>query len=353
MMDKIRILDCTLRDGGWINDFRFGKEVMQDIMTSAEDAGDDAVELGYLDANKGSLHDRSMYLNMEAIRRNGLAEKRYPAISHMVMIDYGKFPLETLPEYGPESAGIDGIRLCFHKKSLEEAIEAACLIYNKGYKVLFQPMVNSRYSDDEFKSLIDLAQQKIPVLSGLYIVDSFGVMQQEDVDKRVRLAEEVLDPDTVLGLHLHNNRNLAFENALAAIQAASESRKLQIDCSIAGIGKGAGNLVTEQIMAYLNRESGKSYDTRRIRRSSERSVLPLKEQFHWGSRPAYVLTAQYGVTPTYADAFYWKKRVSLQELEYLLMHMPEEKKDSFDKEFAEIFYQEMFDKLYDGSEAGK
>ena len=72
-----------------------------------------------------------------------------------------------------------------------------------------------------------------------------------------------------------------------------------------------------------------------------RVMDPLKKQYHWGSHPSYALTARYRVTPTYADLFYWEKRVSLQELERLLVHMPEEKKDSFDRDFALRYYETM------------
>lgn len=339
-MDNIKILDCTLRDGGWVNQFRFGTEVMQDILQSAEKAGAEFVELGYLDRNLGALKGESRYCGFEAVASNGMAAHTRPEVLHCVMIDCGKYPAEQIPEVS-EGCGIDAIRLCFHKDAADEAIRMGQRILEKGYRLLLQPMVTTRYSDEEFEALIRKAQETLPGLMAFYIVDSFGVMNREEVSRRVQLADRTLAPGMLLGVHLHNNRDLAFANAMEALRSVSPGRQLLIDCTMSGIGKGAGNLRTEDFAEYLNMEYGKAYDVELLCTTALRVMDPLKKQHHWGSHPSYALTARYRVTPTYADLFYWEKRVSLQELERLLVHMPEEKKDSFDRDFALRYYETM------------
>lgn len=340
MMGNIRILDCTLRDGGWVNQFRFGSEVMQDILHSAEKAGAEFVELGYLDLKNGAPFGESRYCSFEAIRANALDSHTRLDTVHCVMIDCGKYPAEEIPDR-KEGSGIDAIRLCFHKDAASKAIRMGREILRKGYGLLLQPMVTTRYSDEEFRSLIEEAQSRLPEMMAFYIVDSFGVMNREEVARRVRLADQILRPGMVLGVHLHNNRDLAFANAMEAMRTVEEDRPLMIDCTLSGIGKGAGNMRTEDFAEYLNMEYGKAYDVELLCTTALRVMDPLKKQYHWGSHPSYALTARYRVTPTYADLFYWQKRVSLQELERLLIHMPEEKKDSFDREFALHYLETM------------
>ena len=340
MIDKIRILDCTLRDGGWVNQFRFGTEVMQDILYCSEKAGAEFVELGYMDLESGAKAGESRYCNFEAIQANALDRHIRPGTVHCVMIDCGKYPAEEIPEHS-EGCGIDVIRLCFHKDAADQAMWLGRKILERGYGLLLQPMVTTRYSDEEFRSLIIAAQTQLAEMAAFYIVDSFGVMNQEEIAARVHLADEILCPDMILGIHLHNNRGLAFANAIEAMHAVGENRSLLIDGSLSGIGKGAGNLCIEDFAEYLNRQHGKAYNVDLLRSAALRMIDPLKKQYHWGSQSAYALTARYRVTPTYADLFYWQKRVSLQDLERLLAHMPEEKKDSFDREFALRYYESM------------
>ncbi len=346
-MKNIRIMDCTLRDGGWINNFHFGTGVMQEMLHSAENAGITLFELGYLNERQGSASGYSMFSSMEAIRRNGLHEHGRDGILHFVMIDYGKFSVDNIPEASEgKNCGIDGIRLCFHKGAQDAVFEMGKRILDKGYRLLIQPMVTTRYSDDEFLELARQAEKEVPEMDGFYVVDSFGVMHPEEIENRVRLLDSTLPENVVLGVHVHNNMDLAFANAEAACSAVGDKRSLRIDCTLAGIGKGAGNLSTESFSEYVNREHGKIYNVPALRRLAQSTIFPLRQRYSWGSLPEYELTARYRVTPTYAGVFFREYHVSLQELEILLANMPEEKKDSFDREFAEAYLHDMLKKIH-------
>lgn len=331
-MGEIRMLDCTLRDGGWVNDFCFGTEVINAILNVVEHSGIEYVELGYLDAGNGGLEGRTQYSEIKAVDQYVLSHEKMPSIAYFVMVDYGKYPVGKLPLC--RETGIDGIRLCFHQKDACEAVRMGQEILDKGYQLLLQPMVCTRYTDEEFKALMIYAQERLKGLSAFYLVDSFGSMGQEEVVQRLRLADSCLKPEISLGLHTHNNLQLSFPNAVAALNMGLE-RKLMIDGTLAGMGKGPGNLPTEDFAEYLNRNFGKTYDLWGLRDAAERIVKPMKEKYPWGYRPEFSLSAKYCLSPSYAKLFFDDYHLPVETVNELLMRIPDEKKDSFDRQMAE------------------
>ena len=341
-MTRVELLDCTLRDGGWMNGFGFGTRVMQQIFQAVRECGIEYAELGYLDLKAGSPKERSMYCDLEAVRTNGLTGgmeepagdpgKKMPC--RFVMIDVGKFPAELLPARG--LSGIDGIRVCFHKKDAAEAFRTGRKILELGYRLVLQPMVNTRYSEQEFDSLIRAASGTFPELTAFYIVDSFGSMGPEEMCARVQQADALLSGETAVGLHTHNSRGLSFRNAAAAAMLPLH-RTLMLDASICGIGKGAGNLRTEEICRWLNREKGGAYRPEALRPAEEMLTRLLSEVPKIPAE-AFLLSAEYRLTPSYA-AFFWQQKDMTEEfLAELLRNVPDRKKDSFDRETAqEIF----------------
>ena len=354
-MKYIQLMDCTMRDGGWVNEFSFGTEGMRDILQTVEDAGVEFVELGYLDQVKGFFHEGSMYKNLSALTESFSGVERREGTTRLVMIDYGKFDVEKLSKLGQdEDRVIDGIRLCFHKKDTKEALELGKKILDRGYKLFVQPMVASRYSDDDVKALIEDAEKTVPGFSAIYVVDSFGVMDVKNIVERLLLMDELLDPGIMLGLHTHNNLNLCIEHAKAAVELTRgtcsavqverglhRDRRLIIDATLQGLGKGAGNLVIEDIASYLNENEGKNYAVDKLKELSGRRIEPMRDLYSWGYGPEYEMSSRYFVTPTYARVFFQECSKSLQELETFLSSIPENKKDSFDRKYVEEYLRKM------------
>ncbi|MCR5105192.1 MAG: hypothetical protein K6B68_12215 [Eubacterium sp.] len=331
-MNTISVLDCTLRDGGWVNDFRFGVENMNEIEKALESSGISYIELGYLDNEKGSDIGRSFFADMNAVYKNGLLKNRKNHVKYLVMYDLGRYNVSLLPEKNENT--VDGIRLCYHKKDKEPALNEAAGIMEKGYEVYIQPMVSTRYTDKEFLSMVDDFQKKLPKIAAIYIVDSFGAMSIEEVQKRMILTDSILNEDIAIGIHVHNNMQLSFQIALMAA-GLNLNREVMIDGTLLGIGKGAGNLSTEVFLEYQNRHGGSNYYMSRIMNVVEERIRPLQVEFPWGYSVEYYLSAQYKVTPTYAKYYYREMNKSIDEVNKYLSRIPDHKKDSFDKEFAE------------------
>lgn len=330
-MCEIGILDCTLRDGGWINNFEFGTQGMNDILTALYESGIEYAELGYIDKERGSRLERSMFSNLEAIRANGFLDNRNDRTQLFVMLDYGRYPVDELPDCC--ESGIDGIRLCFHKKDIENVIPIGREILDKGYKLIIQPMVCTRYSEREFAQFIFSLMHELPEIYAFYIVDSFGMMMQTDVVNKLQLADNFLNKGIAVGLHTHNNMQLSFQNAMTVIDMKLE-RNVIIDGTLLGMGKGAGNLNTEIFAEYLNASGKKNYNLTPLMDSVEKMIRPLQKNYDWGYSAEYYLSAKNATTPSYAKLFYREMERSIEEVDALLKLIPDENRDSFSRDVA-------------------
>lgn len=334
-MNSLKVLDVTLRDGGCVNNFDFGQSYMDKILKAQEDAGIDIIELGYIDENNGTSYGRTQYINEKIIPKSILKKKK-PGITYVAMIDYGKYDIDLLENRN--EAGIDGIRLAFHKKNIREMVQLGKKIIEKGYQLYIQPMITLRYSDEELLRLIDLVNQELIDASGFYIVDSFGEMRPNDMKRVLNLVDHNLNKKMILGFHSHNNLQMSYSNAISMLQFPT-NRNIIIDSSIMGMGKGAGNLNTELLLEHLNLYYGKKYNVSPLLEVIDKVINQLHSEFYWGYAPEYYLSSTNHCTPSYASYFYNKHMLPIDQVSELLSEIEEEKKNSFDKKYAEEVYR--------------
>lgn len=334
-MNSLRVLDVTLRDGGCVNDFNFGQSYMEKILSALEYSGVEVIELGYIDETKGSESGRTQYSDDQVICKNFLKKKK-PGVEYVVMIDYGKFDVDHLQDWSPES--IDGIRLAFHKKDWKDMIAYGRKIMEKGYKFYIQPMLTLRYHDSELLELIEVVNTELPDAAGFYIVDSFGEMRPNDMNRILSLVDHNLIPSMPLGFHSHNNLQMSYSNAASLLQF-STNRDLMLDCSIMGMGKGAGNLNTELLLEHLNLYYGKHYRIEALLEVIDEVINQLHSEYYWGYAVEYYLSSINHCTPSYASHFYNKHMLPIDQVSELLGMVEEKKKLSFDKKYAEDLYR--------------
>ena len=335
-MKRIKVLDVTLRDGGCVNDFNFGSDYMDKILAAQEAANIDIIELGYIDDKDGSEEGRTKYISDTVISQNFLKEKK-PGIQYVAMIDYGKFDVSKL---APRSEStIDGIRMAFHRKDRFNMIELAKTIMDKGYDFYIQPMITMRYSDSELLELIETVNKELPNAKGFYIVDSFGEMRPNDMERIMNLVDYNLRKDMALGFHSHNNLQLSYSNAISMLQFPT-TREIMIDSSIMGMGKGAGNLNTELLLEHLNLFYGGEYTIQPLLDVIDKVINQLHDEFYWGYAPEYYLSSANHCTPSYASYYFNKHMLPIDQVSELLNMLAEDKKISFDKAYAEQVYIE-------------
>lgn len=335
-MKSLKVLDVTLRDGGCVNDFNFGQVYMEKILAAQEASGVEIIELGYIDEKKGSESGRTQYINEQVIPACILKNKK-PGVTYVAMMDYGKFDIDKLGNRTEN--GIDGIRMAFHKKNRQDIIASGRKIMDKGYEFYVQPMITLRYSDAELIGLINLVNQELPDAAGFYIVDSFGEMRPHDIGRIVSLVDHNLTPDMPLGFHSHNNLQMSYSNAVAFVQFPT-NRDLMLDCSIMGMGKGAGNLNTELLLEHLNTYCGKQYKIGPLLEVIDKVINQLRDEFYWGYALEYYLSSANHCTPSYASHFYNRHMLPIDQVSELLGKIAEDKKISFDKVYAEELYRQ-------------
>jgi 4-hydroxy 2-oxovalerate aldolase len=342
-MDRIHMLDCTLRDGGCVNNFNFGESYMKQILHSIESAGIEIIEVGYIDSKSGSEAGRTQYCNDKVISDNFLKKKKENT-TYVAMIDYGKYDPELLQTKNEKS--IDGIRLAFHKKDRKNMLNWGRKILEKGYQLYIQPMTCLRYSDEEMLDLISDVNNILPDASAFYIVDSFGEMRLKEMNRIANLIDHNLNANISLGLHSHNNLQLSYSNAVTLLNFQT-NRTMIFDASIMGMGKGAGNMNSELFADHLNEYEGKKYNIEALLEIIDKVINQIKTNYNWGYSVEYYLSANNHCTPSYAAHFYKKHMLTIPQVSELLEKISEEKKVSFDKEYADRLYYEYNAHNYD------
>ncbi len=331
MMNSIQVLDCTLRDGGYCNEWKFGKKGTSKIIEGLTNSGIDIIECGFITNRVDNDPDVTKFRTLDAISPIVPSNRR--SCIYVGMINYGEYDPKELPLCN--ESPIDGLRIAFHKKDLKSALEMCRQVKDKGYKVFVQAMVSMAYTDLEFISMIDMINDIEPY--AFYIVDSFGMMKRKDMVRFFSLVEHNLKDTICIGFHSHNNMQLAYSNAQTLVEMQSD-RNLIIDSSIYGMGRGAGNLNTELFIEYLNDNYNSNYLIKPILEVMDEVINDFYRKRPWGySLPNY-LSAKHNTHPNYAGYLSEKNTLTAGGMNEIFEMMDEDKKVEFSKEYAESMY---------------
>lgn len=340
-MKKINLLDCTLRDGGYINNWNFGYEVIRAMMRKLYMSNVEYVECGYLSEKKGGNENYTQYKTLDAIRK--VAPETDGKQRLAVMIDYGQYEIDHIPDAAKDSPII---RVCFHKKDADGAMAYCGKLMEKGYTVFVQPMASLNYSDVEFVEMIRRVNGMNPAC--FYIVDSFGAIETEDFQRILFLADHNLKPGIILGYHAHNNLQQAYGNAKYMVEQ-NLTHDIMLDASVYGMGRGAGNLNMELFASYLNRNYDKSYNIDAFLDIMDEHLKPIFAEHYWGYSLPFYLSARYNCHPNYAGYFADKNTLSNKSMRQLLASLPVDVKNHYSADLAEEYYQEFQKKYVDDS----
>ena len=326
-MNNVKLLDCTLRDGGYINNWEFGKNAISDITRKLENTGIDILEVGFIKDEPYNAN-RTVFNNMEQVKK--LIGVKKPGLQYAVMAEVvNPLPLEKLAEADPQGPEI--IRVIVWKRMLKEGFEYCKGIKEKGYKLCIQPARVSQYSDQEFTDMIHLFNSLDPM--ALYVVDSWGTMYQDELLHYLHLADRHLTQGIAAGYHGHNNMMQAFD-AACAFAAQKINRDIIIDSSIYGIGRGAGNLNTEIFARYLNQKGVRAFKLEPMIEIYDRYISKIYEQTKWGYSVPYFISARYNCNPNFAG-YLEKQGCSCREIEQIIASLSPEDRIIFSKEKAD------------------
>lgn len=329
-MAKLSVLDCTLRDGGYCNQWLFGENNIKKIGFNLVEAGIDIVELGFLTNKVSYEKDISKYTTIE--QAAAMIPSKRVGKMFVCMINYGEYNIEDIPD---NDGLIDGLRIAFHKQDMIPALEFCKGIKEKGYKVFIQAMVTLNYSDEEFLDLIYRVNLFMPY--SFYIVDSFGVMKRKDLIRLFYMVENNLADEISIGYHSHNNMQLAYSNAQTLVDIRTK-RNVIIDSSIFGMGRGAGNLNTELFIEYLNDNIDTNYQFKPLLTIIDEILNDFYQQNYWGYSLQNYLSAKHNTHPNYARFLDDKKTLTVENMNEIFDMMDNEKRASYDKKYIENLY---------------
>lgn len=290
-MSEIKVLDCTLRDGGYVNDWAFGDECAKDIVSRIASTGVDYSELGFI-RNCEYKKDVIQFNDMSQV--TNLFKPSRQKLAIMVELGYG-YPVSAFPKHSVGTA--DLIRVVIWKRMVKEAIDYCKRLKDLGYEVSMQATRTDQYSELEFGQVLEDFAKASP--DYVYIVDTFGLLTKSDVVRYAEITDTAIPSSIGLGFHAHNNMQQAFASAAALVEH-DWHRTIMIDASLMGIGRGAGNLPLEIFYKFL-RENGyrSGCGSDQLYGLIDDRILPIYEKAPWGYSAAYLLSAENGCNPIY------------------------------------------------------
>ena len=326
-MKNIYLLDCTLRDGGYVNNWSFGKSNIVNIIDKLEKSGVNILELGFL-RNEQQDENRTAFSNIENI--NSFLLNKKTNIIYSAMIEaFNPYDLNNLSNY--KDGGVDLIRICIWKRCLKEHIDYCKKVKEKGYQITIQPSRVEQYSDEEFIEMIRASNELDPY--ALYVVDTWGTQSFEQIIHYMKLADKYLKPGIKLGYHGHNNKLQALSCAEACL-SLDLNRDLCLDSSIMGMGRGAGNLNTEVIMEHLNNYHNKQYNFNKVVNAFYDSLLDIYKEKRWGYSMYSYLCSINNCNPNFANYFI-EKSYPINLFKKFLESLTDKDKIVFSPEFVE------------------
>lgn len=334
-MKHIDLLDCTLRDGGYINDWRFTKTNIVSIFERLVDANVDIIEVGFLDDRRPFDKDRSIFPDTKSADKiYGDLDKKQALV--VGMIDFGTCAIENLSPCS--ESYLDGIRVIFKKGKMKAAMEYCRQVKKLGYKVFSQLVSVTSYSDDELLELIQLVNDVKPY--GVSMVDTYGLLDSDWLLHIYKILDDNVDPEIKIGFHAHNNFQLGYSNALSFLKYEGK-HDVVVDGTLYGMGKSAGNDPIELVAMTLNNKYGKHYNIDAMLEAINESVMDYYKVSPWGYNTFFYLCAKNQCHPNYLTDYNKEENLSVSMVDELLSTIePEDKKLLYDKAVGKKYYDD-------------
>jgi len=303
MIKKTKILDCTIRDGGHLNQWRFDTNCVKAAYYAALKSGVNYFEVGYrYPASKKDIG--SFGYSTDDDLNELFAASENCRLS--VMIDAGKCETSQFQECRPEKTPVRVVRVAAYPYELDKATRMAEELHGMGYEVFINLMASSELSDESYASLKKWTQKEI--LSGIYFADSFGSFLPSDVSQQMaRLKNAGFEQ---VGFHAHNNLQMAFANTLRAIEEGATC----VDASIYGMGRGSGNLPIEILLGYLEKTGETEYNTVPYLDVIERYFLKFSRDIGWGYNLESLMGGLVNIHPYYVETLFKNKLYTADEI---------------------------------------
>ena len=286
---EIKVLDCTIRDGGLMNNHQFTDEIVKAVYSACVEAGVDYMELGYKASRKGIVpgeYGPWKYCSEDDLRR--IVGDNPTSLKLSIMADAERCDYKT--DIPPKSESvIDLVRVATYINQIPTALDMVKDAQDKGYETTLNLMAVSTVQERELNEGLELMAQS--GTQAIYVVDSFGSLYSEQVHYFVKKYKHYCRGTGIeVGIHAHNNLQLAFANTIEAIVLGCNF----LDATMAGLGRGAGNCPMELLLGFLHNPK---YDQRPVLRCVDDHIEPMREKLKWGFDLPYMITGQFNQHP--------------------------------------------------------
>ena len=296
-MKNIKILDCTLRDGGYYNNWDFSREVVNDYLTTMSKVSMDYVELGFRsfqtrDFKGPTWYTTDNYLDSLAIPKNltvGVMVNATELISHPSGFSKA---IKLMFKHSKKSK-VKFVRLACHFKEFNQTAKISRILKGMGYFTTINLMQISEQAEEKILSVAKTSQKFPPDV--LYFADSLGGMDPSQISNLVKTFRKHWKG--ALGIHAHNNLGKAIANSLASINFGVT----WLDSTITGMGRGSGNAQTEYLLIEMQNIKKNKFNILPLLELIKKHFTPMQQKYKWGTNSYYYLAGKYGIHPTYVQ----------------------------------------------------
>jgi 4-hydroxy 2-oxovalerate aldolase len=289
---EIKVVDCTVRDGGLMNNWQFNDEFVRGVYEGLLEAGVDYMEIGYISSEKAFSRKEVgpwKFCADKDLRRIVGDNKTNLKIS--AMADIGRVFYDDIPN--KENSVIDMMRIACYAHQVDKAVELAHHCMDKGFETTINMMAVSKVNESDLEeALTTVAKSRVPIF---YLVDSFGSMHSESIDLLLKKYQSFL-PGKEIGIHAHNNMQLAMSNTISALLGGAT----YLDATLLGMGRGAGNCPVEILIAFLKNPK---YRLLPLLQAIQTQILPWNKKIDWGYHIPYLITGALNEHPRSAMAW--------------------------------------------------
>ncbi|MFH1854087.1 MAG: aldolase catalytic domain-containing protein [Candidatus Omnitrophota bacterium] len=290
--EKIKVLDCTIRDGGLINNHDFDFRFVREVYKAISESGVDYMEIGYKNSKElfsPKEYGQWKFCDDDEIKK--IIEGIESRTKISVMVDVGRVNIDDVKP--KTESPVDMIRTASYVKDIDKAIFMANNFADKGYETTINIMAISKDMGHELDEALQQIEEESKV-NVVYIVDSFGALYQEPVEYLIKLCKRILKTKEV-GFHGHNNQQLAFSNTIEAIIHDAN----YLDGTVYGIGRAAGNCPLELLIGFLKNPK---FDIRPVLDLISKEFIPLRDKIEWGYIIPYAIAGMMNEHPRAAMA---------------------------------------------------
>lgn len=327
------LLDCTLRDGAYLIDKKFGDTNISGIIDGLLKAKIDCIEIGFFQ-NDGFGEGKTVFLNSSDAKRFIPDDKQGAMFT--VLADCSRYSVSNLDDC--DGSSIDAVRECFFKKERFKAIENCKVIKEKGYKCFVQPVDILGYSDVELIEFLNEINKVEPYC--LSIVDTFGSMYQDDLHRVFEIINHNLISTCKVGFHSHNNMQMSNALSQEFVRMTYGKREVVVDGTISGMGRGAGNTPTELIAQYLVSQRGYNYDIDALLDVIDDYMDNIKTRCVWGYSTPYFIAGCYSAHVNNIAYLTQKNSIRSKDIRYILNKIGEIPRKRYDYDLLEKTYIE-------------